>query len=129
MRAFVDSDVLIWHLRGEKKARNFLRNLRDKGEYELWTGAMQRAEVVFFMREHEEEMTLEFLSPFRTTPVDQALVDQAGALYRQWNPSHGIDVNDAFLAASAKHTGGRIFTLNKKHYPMPDVFISQAWHA
>ena len=57
MRAFVDSDVLIWHLRGEKKALSFLRNLRDQGEYELWTGAMQRAEVVFFMRENEEEMT------------------------------------------------------------------------
>jgi len=127
MRAFIDSDVLIWHLRGEKKARNFLRRLRDRGEYELWTGAMQRAEVVFFMREHEEEMTMEFLSQFRTEPVDQALVDEAGALFRQWNPSHGIDVNDAFLAASAKRTGGKIFSLNKKHYPMPDVLIAQAW--
>ncbi len=127
MRAFIDSDVLIWHLRGEKKARNFLRRLRDGGEYELWTGAMQRAEVVFFMREHEREMTMEFLSQFRTEPVDQALVDEAGALFRQWNPSHGIDVNDAFLAASAKRTGGKIFSLNKKHYPMSDVLIAQAW--
>ncbi|MDP6525373.1 MAG: PIN domain-containing protein [Kiritimatiellia bacterium] len=129
MRAFIDSDVLIWHLRGEKKACNFLRRLRDQGEYELWTGAMQRAEVVFFMREHEEDMTFEFLSQFRTEPVDQALVDEAGALFRRWNPSHGIDVNDAFLAASAKRTGGRIFSINKKHYPMPDVLITQAWRA
>jgi len=127
MRAFIDSDVLIWHLRGEKKARNFLRRRRDGGEDELWTGAMQRAEVVFFMREHEREMTMEFLSQFRTEPVDQALVDEAGALFRQWNPSHGIDVNDAFLAASAKRTGGKIFSLNKKHYPMSDVLIAQAW--
>ena len=127
MRAFIDSDVLIWHLRGEKKARNFLRRLRDGGEYELWTGAMQRAEVVFFMREHAREMTMEFLSQFRTEPVDQALVDEAGALFRQWNPSHGIDVNDAFLAASAKRTGGKIFSLNKKHYPMPGIQVTKAW--
>ena len=53
--------------------------------------------------------------------------DEAGVLFRKWNPSHGIDVNDAFLAASARRTGGRVFTLNKKHYPMPDVLVSQAW--
>jgi predicted nucleic acid-binding protein len=127
VRAFVDSDVLIWHLRGEKKACDFLRNLRDKDEYELCTGAMQRAEVVFFMRKHEEEMTLALLSQFRTEQVDQELVDAAGALFRRWNPSHGIDVNDAFLAASAQRTGGKVFTLNKKHYPMPDVLVAQAW--
>jgi predicted nucleic acid-binding protein len=127
MRAFVDSDILIWHLRGDKKARNFLRRLRDKGEYELWTGAMQRAEVVFFMRADEEERTLQLLSQFQTELVDQDLVDRAGVLFRKWNPSHGVDVNDAFLAASAMRSGGVIFSLNKKHYPMPDVLATQAW--
>jgi predicted nucleic acid-binding protein len=90
---------------------------------------MQRAEVVFFMRPHEEEMTMEFLSQFRTDSVDQALVDEAGVLYRKWSPSHGVDVNDAFLAASAQRSGGRIFSLNKKHYPMPDLLVKQAWRA
>ncbi len=127
MRAFIDSDVLIWHLRGEMKARNFLCHLRDEGEYDLWTGAMQRAEVIFFMREEEEEQTLQFLSQFQTEPVDQTLVDEAGALFRKWNPSHGIDVNDAFLAASARRTGGRVFSLNKKHYPMPGIQVTKAW--
>ncbi len=127
MRAFIDSDILIWHLRGEKKALKFLRRLRDKGEYDLWTGAMQRAEVVFFMREEEEEGTIQFLSQFRTEPIDQALVDEASSLFRKWNPTHGIDVNDAFLAASARQSGGRIFSLNKKHYPMPNVLVTQAW--
>ena len=127
MRAFIDSDIMIWHLRGEKKARNFLRRLRDKGEYDLWIGAMQRAEIVFFMKEDEEERTLQFLSQFQTEPVDQSLIDEAGALFRKWNPSHGIDVNDAILAASARRAGGMIFSLNKKHYPMHDVLVTQAW--
>ena len=127
MRAFIDSDILIWHLRGEKKARNFLRRIRDRGEYELWTGAMQRAEVVFFMKEDETERTMQFLSQFQTEPVDKALVDEAGALFRKWNPSHGIDVNDAILAASARRTGGMVFCLNKKHYPMPNVLVTKAW--
>ncbi len=127
MRAFVDSDVIIWHLRGEKKAQKFLKSLREMKEYELWTGAMQRAEVIFFMRDDEEEGTLQLLSLFQTEPVDQSLVDEAGVLFRKWNPSHGVDVNDAILAASARRTGGVIYSLNKKHYPMPDVIIKQAW--
>ena len=106
MKAYIDSDILIWHLRGKRKALNFLRNLRDGGEYEFWTGALQRAEVVFFMRPEEEEATELFFSQFKTAPVDQSVVDAAGALYRKWHPSHGIDVNDAILADTAMQTGG-----------------------
>ena len=127
MRAYIDADILIWHLRGKKQARNFLISLRDQDAYELYTGALQRAEVVFFMRPDEEEATGLFLSQFRTEPVDQKIVDAAGALYRKWQPSHGIDVNDAILAATAIQTGGRIFTLNIKHYPMPEVNVQKAW--
>ena len=127
MRAYIDADVLIWHLRGERRALNFLRRLRDAAEHECWTGAMQRAEVVVFMRPDEEDQTLLFLAQFQTAGIDQDLVDEAGSLYRRWNPSHGIDPNDALLAATAKATGGRIFCLNKKHYPMPDVLVTKAW--
>lgn len=127
MKAFIDSDVLIWHLRGERKALNLLKKLRDKEKYELWTGDMQRAEVVFFMRPIEEEATLLFLSQFQTASVDQRIIDKAGDLYRRWNPRCGTDVNDAILAATAIQTNGRIYTLNTKHYPMADVAVKRAW--
>lgn len=127
MRAYVDSDVLIWHLRGEKKALNFFKDLRESRTYELWTGALQRAEVVFFMRSGEEENTKLFLSQFKTAPVDQSVVDLAASLYRKWNPSHGIDANDALLAATALIHGGQIFSLNSRHYPMPELVVNKAW--
>jgi predicted nucleic acid-binding protein len=127
MRAYIDSDILIWHLRGERKAATFLRKLHAAGEYELWIGAIQRAEVVFFMKVHEEEATELFLSQFQTSPVGQKVVDTAGRFYRKWHPSHGVDINDALLASTALETGGHIFTLNKKHYPMPDVIVKKAW--
>lgn len=127
MKAFIDSDVLIWHLRGERKALNLLLRLRDKEKLALWTGAMQRAEVIFFMRPAEEEMTLLFLSQFQTASVDQRIIDKAGELYRHWNPRNGIDINDAILAATAIQAQGSIYTLNAKHYPMPEVVVRQAW--
>lgn len=90
-------------------------------------GAIQRAEVVFFMKTEEEEATLSLLSQFRTAPLTQAIVDAAGVLYRRWHPSHGTDVNDCLLAATATASGGRIVTRNVKHYPMPDVNVQKAW--
>ncbi len=127
MRAYIDSDVLIWHLRGERRALNFFRTFNQKGEYELWVGAMQRAEIVFFMRPGEEEETELFLAQFKTAPIDQAIIDTAGVLYRKWHSSHGIDVNDAILAATAMKTGGVIYCLNRKHYPMTGLVVHRAW--
>ena len=127
MRAYVDSDVLIWHLRGERKALRFLRRLRASEENELWTGAMQRAEIVFFMKPEEETATLLFLSQFKTASIDQRIIDAAATLYRRWQPSHGLDVNDAILAATVMQTGGQIFCLNTRHYPMPGLLVKTAW--
>lgn len=127
MKVLLDADILIWHLRGEKKAREHLRKLAVDPDIELWTGAMQRAEVLFFMRPHEEEQTLALLSRVRTVVVGQAIIDEAGRLFRKWNPSHGIDPNDAILAATAIIKGGQIHTLNLKHYPMKDLVVIQAW--
>jgi len=95
MKAYIYSDILIWHLRGDRNVLHFLRKLKNDDQYELWIGAMQRAEVVFFMRPGEEDSTELFLSQFKTSAVDQPIIDMAGALYRKLNPSHGIDVNDA----------------------------------
>ena len=92
MRAYIDSDILIWHLRGDNKALVFLNELQEKKEYELWIGAIQRAEIVFFMRKDEEKNTLLFLSQFKTASIDQSIVDLGGILYHQWHPSHGLDI-------------------------------------
>ena len=88
---------------------------------------MQRAEVVFFMQPDEASDTLLLLSQFQTASVDQQIADKAGELYRRWNPRSGTDVNDAILAATVLQTGGKIYTMNVKHYPMPEVAVQRAW--
>jgi len=127
MRVFVDSDVLIWHLRGQGEAKRLLGELLEREDLDLWMGAVQRAEIVFFMRDEEEKTTLDLLSLLKTDTIDQAIVDLAGKLFRKWNPSHGTDPNDALLAAAVSLRGGKIITLNVSHYPMPDIIVEKAW--
>lgn len=127
MRAYLDSDILIWHLRGERRAASLLRELSVEPDAELWTGALQRAEIVFFMRPDEERPTLSFLSRFKTEAVTREIVDAAGIFYRRWHRSHGIDVSDAILAATVAATGGKVYTQNVKHYPMPDIAVIKGW--
>ncbi len=52
--------------------------LRDEEHYDLYTGAMQRAEVVFFMKPEEKKDTMLFLSQIKTRSVDQEIVDSDG---------------------------------------------------
>lgn len=88
---------------------------------------MQRAEVVFFMRDNDIAATEKFLSQSKTAVIDQSIVDLGGKLYRSWNSSHKTDVNDCLLAAAVIWTGGVLYTLNKKHYPMQDLVVKKAW--
>ena len=127
MRAYIDSDIVIWHLRGEEKAAGLLRRLSAEPGMDLWMGALQRAEIVCFMRPREVTVTRSLLSRFKTEAVTQDIVDHGGDLYRQWHSSHGIDVNDAILAATVAATGGKIYTQNLKHYPMPDIAVLKGW--
>jgi predicted nucleic acid-binding protein len=127
VKLFIDSDILIWHLRGKEQALRFLRTKSREKDHELFVGAMQRAEVVFFMRPEEEKQTTDFLELFNTEPLTREIVDLAGTYYRKFNASHSIDINDALLAATCATRGGMIFTLNKKHYPMKDVVVGKPW--
>jgi predicted nucleic acid-binding protein len=127
MKVFVDSDLLIWHLRGDARALDLLRGLRDAEGNELWTGAMQRAEVLFFARPNELQATRRLLDQFRTAPVDGSAVDAAAQLFQRWHASHGIDEYDALLAAAVLKAGGRLVTQNTKHFPMPGLNLQKGW--
>jgi hypothetical protein len=35
--------------------------------------------------------------------------------------SHGVEIADALVAAAASTAGLHLWTLNREHYPMPDL--------
>ena len=46
---------------------------------------------------------------------------QAGDYLRQYRRSHGLEVADAVIAASAVANKAELWTRNRKHYPMKEV--------
>lgn len=96
-------------------------------QMELWIGALQRAEVLFHVLPGEERLTGFVLRRFRTAPVTEEVVDLGARLFSRWNRSHGVDENDALLAATAVLTGGQVITMNLKHFPMPEVRATLGW--
>ena len=54
-------------------------------------------------------------------PADAAIGRRAGEYLRSYRKSHGVELGDALIAASAVATGARLWTRNRKHYPMPEL--------
>jgi predicted nucleic acid-binding protein len=70
-------------------------------------------------RSQREERDIEAIcAPIKSLPVTDDIAKQAGSYLRHFAMSHGIDIPDAIIAATAEHHGLRLATLNVKHFPM-----------
>jgi predicted nucleic acid-binding protein len=113
----VDTSVLIDYLRGNPAAAEILERERATGP--LHASEITRLEILAGMRPAEQDATESLLSTLVWHQVDEQVAERAGALGRQWLPSHhGIDSADLAIAATAIGTGSRLLTRNVRHFPM-----------
>lgn len=113
----LDSNVVIWHLRGQEAVVSRVAHLSQRGR--LGLSVITRAEVIQGMREPEREGTYTFLDACETLPIDQAAADRAGEIVRSYR-TRGvtIDLPDALIGATALESGIPLFTCNTRHFPM-----------
>lgn len=121
MTILTDSDILIEVSRGRDKAlvsrwlelgrSDTLILFSPVSVAELWTGARS-----------SEHAALEALfNALTCVPVDAAVGRRAGDYLRRYRKSHAVELGDALIASSAVATGARLWTRNRKHYPMPEL--------
>lgn len=112
----LDSDVVIWHLRGRETVVRLVLDLAERGRLAL--SAVVRAEVIQGMRDPEREPTIGFLDACATLPVDAEVADQAGEIVRSFR-GRGVTlaIPDALIAATALAYGTPLYTCNARHYP------------
>lgn len=84
------------------------------------------AEIYAGIRPGEETLTRAFFEARGEVILDATAGRRAGEYLSQFARSHGVEIADALVAAAAATTGLRLWTLNRRHYPMEDVDFLEA---
>jgi tRNA(fMet)-specific endonuclease VapC len=116
----LDSDIMIWHLRGQKAVTEMLRGLQRFGVPAC--SALSVLEVQLGVKQGEEDKTDRFLRSLKIIDVNWVVANKAAQLIRE-NKIKGItfDLPDAIIAATCILHDLVLVTYNKRHYPMPQI--------
>jgi predicted nucleic acid-binding protein len=110
----VDTDVLIWHLRGYPKATQRLDQLPK-----LIISAITYLELVQGMRDRRELLALQKSLAMRQAerlPLTPAITERATSLMETLALSHGLQMGDALIAATGLEHQLTVLTANTKHF-------------
>lgn len=121
----LDSDVIIETLRGRREISNGLRAIEHRG-VPTYCCAISLAEIWAGVRAGEEAAAEAFFHSRGEVVLDAAVGRRAGTYLSRYSRSHGVQIADALVAAAASVAGLRLWTLNRRHYPMSDVVFHDA---
>ena len=115
MSVLLDTNILVDYARHAPVAIAWLRSLPEPPQI----SAVSLLELHAGVRSQRQERDIEAIcAPLKCHSVTSEIAKQAGSLLRHFSMSHGIDIPDAIIAATAEHHGLRLATLNVKHFPM-----------
>ncbi|MEX0829248.1 MAG: type II toxin-antitoxin system VapC family toxin [Nitrospirales bacterium] len=120
----VDSDVLIDYLKGFDLACDLMEVHIDQIGLSVITIAEIRAGI---KGKKEEQAFEQFLSAIHLYDVTRTIAEMGGDWVREFGRSHGVEIPDALIAATAVTHNLELQTLNTKHYPMIKN-LSPAYH-
>ncbi len=110
----VDTDVLIWYLRGNQKSYDLIHNLGD-----FCISSLTYMELVQGMRNKDELRVLQRTLKqwnVKTIYVNEEISAKALFLVEEHFLSHSMELADAMIAATASNYGMILITANDKHY-------------
>ena len=120
----VDTDVLIWYMRGNEKAKKIV----DKGGA-FYISSVNYMELLQGIRNKEE---LRLLRHFLTqrkieiVHVSEDVSQKALNYMEEYSLSHNLRMADAMIAATVLILGVTLLTANSKHYlPIKGIKIKQ----
>jgi predicted nucleic acid-binding protein len=112
----LDSDVLIEILRNNARTARWVAAQASAGEA-LRFSPVSRAEIGAGMRVGEEKGIASLFAGLHGLTVDTSTGELAGERLRRYGRSHGVELGDALIGASAVQYGEGLATFNRRHYP------------
>src|SRR5258706_12732747 len=116
----IDTDVIIWVLRGDKKYENFLQDIKNKSSLSISTITI--AEIYKNIYPTEIVKTENLLQELQTWDVTPVVAKQGGLYWQQYAKKlKTLSLTDCLIAATANVNEATLVSLNKKHFPMNDI--------
>jgi len=116
----LDTDVIVEILRDRDPVCRVALQLHRRG-VGTYVTAISCAEVFAGLRRGEEQLTEAFFEARGEVVLDGRTGRRAGEYLAAYGRTHGLEIADALVAAAASTSGLRLWTLNRRHYPMKDV--------
>ena len=118
----LDTDVLIWVLRGKKEIIEKVSAL--KNEAPLSISVISTAEIYKNIFPSELPTTEDYLDQHVIFDVDQKIAKIAGLYWQQYiKRLKNLSLTDCLIAATANVNNLTLVSLNTKHFPMKDIKI------
>jgi predicted nucleic acid-binding protein len=118
----LDTDVLIWVLRGKREIVEKVSQLKD--ESSLSISVISIAEIYKNIFPSELTPTEDYLLQHIQLDVNQKIAKIAGLYWQEFSKQlKNLSLTDCFIAATANVHGAKLITLNTKHFPMKDILV------
>lgn len=118
----IDSDIIIWCLRGRKDIEKLLQELQESGVPAC--SPISIVEVQLGVIKGEEEKTSKFLNSLKVYPMGRTIANLAGKYIREHKKKGTtLEIPDAILAATCFLHNLTLVTYNVKHYPFQGLKI------
>ena len=120
----IDTDVLIWYLRGNEKAQKTIKENIPFGisvinYLELIQGMKDKKELQIFKKCLKKWST-------EIIQINENISNRAMFLMEDYCLSHSMELGDAIIAATALESGEILLTANEKQYGyIPNIRISR----
>lgn len=118
----LDTDILIWILRNNKKIIKKISDLSNKDE--LCISVMSIAEIYQNVFPSELIDTEDLINKHIIFEVDQKIAKMGGLYWQQYSKQlKNLTLADCLIAATANVNSATLVSLNVKHFPMKDIKI------
>jgi predicted nucleic acid-binding protein len=118
----IDTDILIWVLRGNKKYEIYLQELKNNGSLSISTITI--AEIYKNIYPSEMVKTENLLQELQTWDVTESIAKQGGLYWQQFSKKlKNLNLTDCLIAATANINNLKLVTLNIRHFPMHDIHV------
>lgn len=116
----IDSDVIIWFLRGKKETIELLEKLQKFGVPSC--SPISIIEVQMGVKKGEEEKTSALLNSLEVYSIDREIGNVAGEYLREYKKKGiTLEIPDAIIGATCILNDLILVTYNIKHYPFKEL--------